>query len=287
MYVLAVDIGTTGTKAMIVDHKGSMIATAYEGYSLITPGDGYVEQNAEDWWNAFLSTSIKCIQAIDDKQNIQAISMSTQGGSLVPVDKENKPLCNAIVWMDSRGDRIRDDMLRLKEDQWFYSKSGWKLLSGLNAVKIQWLRLKQPEIFQKTYKFLTTLDYINMKLTGRYVIDPTNAGITNLMNLADKTWDKDILDFLDISSDRLPEVLPSGGVIGTITKSASELLGLDVNTLLINGGHDQYCSAVGAGAINEGDMILSTGTAWVALAISEKLFFDQVNNVSIGAHIIN
>lgn len=287
MYVLAVDVGTTGTKAMLVAHNGTVVTSAYQGYPLTTPDKGFVEQDAEDWWNAFVATSMQCIRTIADPQNIKAVSMSTQGGSLVPVDEHDKPLCPALVWMDSRGSRIREDMLRSRNDEWFYSRTGWKLLSGLNAVKIEWMRCSQPEIFRRTRKFLTTLDYINMKLTGRYVIDPTNAGITNLMNVTKKEWDKDILDDLGIRSDQLPEILPSGSVIGKLSKEASGLLGLDTATVLVNGGHDQYCSAVGAGAIHDGDMILSTGTAWVALAISAKPLFNEETGVSIGAHILD
>ncbi len=287
MYVLGVDVGTTGTKAMIVDQDGSVVSTAYEGYGLITPREGYVDQNAEDWWKAFVSTSRKCIDSIRDKHNIRAISISSQGGSLVPVDENGHPLCNALVWMDSRAADIRDEILASGKDAWFYNKTGWKLSSGLNAVKILWLKRNQPEIFRKTCKFLSTIDYVNMKLTGRYAIDPTNAGMTQLMNVTDKDWDKDILDYLEIDRETLPEIIPSGDVIGTLTLDASRILGLEEKTLLVSGGHDQYCAATGAGALNDGDIILSTGTAWVALAISEKTHFDEATAISIGSHIVD
>ena len=286
MYVLGVDIGTTGTKAMIVDDNGRIAASAYQGYPLITAGEGFVEQNAEDWWDAFVSTSRQCISKIEDRHNIIALSISSQGASMVPVDKNNLPLCNAIVWMDSRGNGIKDEMLKSKTEEWFYNRTGWKLLPGLCTVKIRWLRENRPDIFNSTCKYLTTMDYINFKLTGRYVIDPTNASITQLMNTARKEWDKDILGFLDIGSDKLPELLPTGSVVGKLTGNAAGILGLDINTTVINGGHDQYCAAIGAGAFNDGDIILSTGTAWVVLAISDKLDFDEVTNISIGPHTI-
>ena len=287
MYVLGVDVGTTGTKAMVVDHNGRIIASAYKGYPLITSGEGFVEQSAEDWWDAFVATSRQCISKIEDTHNIRAVSISSQGASMVPVDENNLPLCNAMVWMDSRGNSIKDEILKSKTDGWFYSKTGWKLLSGLNTVKIKWLGENQPDIFNKTHKYLTTMDYVNFKLTGRYVIDPTNASITQLMNATRKEWDGDILDYLNIGREKLPELLPSGSVVGNLSRDAADILGMDVNTPVINGGHDQYCAAIGAGALNDGDIILSTGTAWVVLAISNKLHFDEVTNISIGPHVID
>jgi sugar (pentulose or hexulose) kinase len=285
MYVLGVDVGTTGTKAMLIDQNGSVVATAYKGYPLITPREGYVDQKAEDWWDAFVSTSRQCIDKVTNKQDVLAVSLSTQGGSMVPIDKENNPLCDSLVWMDSRGAAIEDELREAGKDSWFYLKTGWKLSSGLFAVKILWLKQNRPDVFHATHKYLSTLDYVNMKLTGKYVIDPTNAGITQLMNLQKREWDPEILDFLGITKDLLPEILPSGAVVGNLTSEAAKALDLPMSTVVVNGGHDQYCAATGAGALHDGDVIVSTGTCWVALAISSKLRFDEVTHIAVGAHI--
>ena len=135
----------------------------------------------------------------------------------------------------------------------------------MNLLQIKWIRDNEKEVFDNTYKFLSTVDFINAKLTGSYVIDYTNAGITQLMNLQEGKWDRDILQIAGINEDRLPEILPTGVEVGKLTARAAEELGLNTSVKIINGGHDQYCAAIGSGTINEGDVLLSTGTAWVVL----------------------
>lgn len=285
MYILGVDIGTTGTKAMLVRDDGRIICRAYKGYPLISLKENCVEQNAEDWWSTLVYAVNECTKELDDKHAVKAISVSAQGGSMVPMDENGACLRNAMVWMDTRGSAEVDTLLSIKGEDWFYAKTGWKLAIGLNAVKIAWLKKNERNIFNKTAKYITTLDYINYKLTGKYVIDPTNAAMTQLMDVSGKAWDHELLELLDIHEDQLPEICSSGSVLGHLTQNTAELLGLDKTVVVVNGGHDQYCGAVGAGAIHEGDILLSTGSAWVVLGISQKPLFENHTYVSVGRHI--
>jgi Sugar (pentulose and hexulose) kinases len=285
MYILGVDIGTTGTKAMLVSQDGRILSRSYKGYPLMAVRENYVEQNAEDWWNTFLYTVNECTKDIADKCEIKALSISSQGGSMVPVDVNGNCLRNAIVWMDSRGVKEKESFLKYNNDDWFYNKTGWKLGTGLNIVKIQWIKNNENDIYKRTYKFLTTIDYVNYKLTGNYIIDPSNAAMTQLMNVTKQEWDGELLELLGIDNEKLPEIYPSGKVIGHLTEEAAGLLGLDSSISVVNGGHDQYCAAVGAGAVNEGDILLSTGSAWVVLGITKNPIFDRNTYVSPGRHI--
>lgn len=286
MYVLGIDVGTTGTKSMLISQKGEIISSAYKGYQLTKPGKSQVEQRAEDWWDALVETVRKCTNSINDKQNIIAMSLSTQGGSLVPVDVNGTPLSNVIVWMDKRAIAQRQDLLASHGKEFFYEKTGWGLSAGGNLVQIRWIRDNNKELFSKTYKFLSTIEYINFKLTGKYVIDPTNGGMTNLMNINTGTWDPELVCAAGIEIDKLAEVMDSGAEIGTLTHVAASELGLDKSVKVINGGHDQYCTAVSAGAFSTGQVFLATGTAWVILGTFKEPIYDNVTHIAPGRHIV-
>ncbi len=285
MYIIGTDIGTTGTKSMLVGKDGRIVKTAYKGYGIIKPGPGAVEQDAAEWWKALVTTVRECAAAVHDPGQISGISLSAQGGSLVAVDGKGDPLDNAIVWMDSRCDAQQKRLLKEYNQDYFYLKTGFRLGSRLNMLQIMRLKDERRDIFDKTYKFLSTVDFINHKLTGSYIIDHTNAGITQLFNLNAKKWDNELLSIAAISEGRLAEISESGAAIGCLTTSAAAGLGLPAGIKVFSGGHDQYCAALGAGAVRKGDVLLSTGTAWVVLGINDSPMFDHTTYPYIGRHI--
>lgn len=287
MYILGIDVGTTGTKTMLLNDKGRVLGSSYKGYKLINPGPNRVEQRAEDWWDALVYTVRECTSNLPDKHNISSMAISSQGSSLVPVDVYGAPMQNVIVWMDNRGENQLHHMLKQNSDEFYYRKTGWKMSTWGNAIQIKWLSDNEKEVFNKAYKFLSTMDFINMKLTGSFVIDPTNAAITQLMDISTGKWDETILSTVGIGTDKLPEILKSGTVIGNLTSEAAAELGLDTSVKVVNGGHDQYCVAAGTGTVNEGDLILSTGTAWVIFGVFASPPFDSNNYIAPGPHIID
>ena len=147
----------------------------------------------------------ECISDISDKENILALSISSQGGSLLPVDEDGNPLSNVIVWMDKRGIQQQKGLLKLHNNDFYYKKTGWKLSTGGNLVQIRWLKENRPDIFERTHKFLSTIDYINYMLTGDYIIDPTNAAMTNLL-IFKEIWDDALLNAAGIQEQRLPGI---------------------------------------------------------------------------------
>lgn len=284
--LLGIDIGTTGTKCIAADTEGSIIASAYKGYKLYNDGPGRVEQDAGDWWEAVVYTVRECVRKTG-ADNIKAVALSSQAGSMLPVDEAGVPLRRAISWMDTRGEKQREELNCGKPEGYYYNLTGFNLSDGGNLIQIKWLRDHEPGIFEKTCKFLSTIDYVNYKLTGNYVIDVTSAAMTQLLDINNKCWDKGILLDLGIDEKRLPGITDSGEMIGCLERDAAERLGLSEATWVVSGGHDQYCAALGSGAINDGDAILSTGTAWVVLCISGKPWQDAESNFYRGRHVAN
>ena len=191
-YLIGIDVGTTGTKSMLFSDSGRIISHAYSEYPCQTPGTGMVEQNAEDWWRAVVKTVRAITADPQTAKNVAAISLSLQGGTFVPVDRQYRPLHPAIVWSDKRCERQRQAFLQAFGPEYVYQKTGWHLGPGLNAMQIAWFRENYPDLFEKTFLFLSVPDYISLRLTGRPVVDISDVGINQLADIRTGHYDKAI-----------------------------------------------------------------------------------------------
>ena len=282
-YLLGIDVGTTGTKTMLFRSDGVLVKHAYQGYPMYTPAVNYSEQDAEDWWNAVCQT-VRSVCADIDVSKVAAISLSLQGGTMVAVDENMVPVRRAMVWNDNRCTAEQEAYLReVGTAHTMYEKTGWNLGAGLPALEIRWMKDHEPELFEKTAMFLSVPDYISVKMTGIAAVDPSNLGINQLGNLCRGGYDQDLLRFAGITEEKLPKIVASGAVIGHLTEAAAEALGLTTSTVLVAGAHDQYAVALGAGAVNGGDILIGSGTCWVVTAIGNEPAFDTGLAQSISA----
>jgi sugar (pentulose or hexulose) kinase len=284
--LLGIDVGTTGAKSILLDEGGRIVCSSYKKYGRSCTENGHVEQDAEDWWKALSYTVRECIKDLKSKDEVKAISLSTQGGSMVPVDADGDPLAHAVTWMDTRGAEQHNSLLKLNGEDFYYLRSGWRLSNSFNLVQIAWLRDNVPEVFQRAAKFLSTIDFINKRLTGEFRVDPTSAGMTQLFNIIEQKWDERIIALAGLSRERLPEIINSGEVVGTLSSNAALELGLPKTVRVVSGGHDQYCAALGAGAIDAGDVLLSTGTSWVILAVTDHPVLNTEFYPAPGRHVV-
>ena len=283
-YILGIDVGTTGTKTILFTSSGKLCNKAYRSYPLSTPALGMSEQNAEDWWQAVCETVRELCNDHGISKNVAAISLSTQGGTLVPTDNDGNALRPAIVWSDMRAEKQKEAFVQdFGGDDIMYNITGWHLCNKLPAMTIRWLSENEPEIFSKAAYFLTVPDYLSMKLTGIPAVDISNAGINQLCNIKEQIYDKGLLDFCGVSENQLPKIVSSGNVIGHLTENAAKALGLTTETVLVAGAHDQYAVALGSGAIKAGDILIGSGTCWVITSISDSPDFDSGLSQSVSA----
>jgi len=285
--LLGLDVGTTATKALLIDINGKTIASSSHTYGLITPHKDWVEQDPNDLWKGVTTTIRKVLEHLKPEDRVLALSLSTQGGTTIPVDADYQPVSNAISWMDHRAYEQAEQIRNSLDESKMYEVTGWDIYDGLPLLHIVWLRQNTPEIFKSTKHFLFVNDYIIQRLTGKTCMDPSNAGITQLYNIATGQWDKDMLEIAEITPDQLSPMQKSGFVVGNVTKEASKETGLSESTIIVNGAHDQYCAALGSGVIEPGDVMLSCGTAWVILGVMDKLRLDPKRRLSISPHIIS
>ncbi|NLE44981.1 MAG: hypothetical protein GX620_09700 [Chloroflexi bacterium] len=284
--LLGLDVGTTATKALLFDLCGHVVASASYQYGLITPHEGWVEQDPEDLWRGVVETTRAVARDLRPEDRVLALSQSSQGGTTIPVDADGCPTYNAISWMDQRAviqaDRLRDEW----GDEFVRATTGWAPFSGLPLQHIAWLRDNRPDVFEASRYFLFVNDFIGYRLTGEFCMNPSDASITQLFNIAEVDWDDRLLTSAGIRRDQLSPVHESGHVVGHITRAASEATGLPTSVLVANGAHDQYCAAVGIGVYHPGRVMLSSGTAWVILAVPENIDIGLGTGMSMSCHAV-
>lgn len=244
MHYIGIDIGTTGCKAVITNEKSQILCEDYIEYSLIIPSEKEVEQDAELWWEL-------CCRAVRHvvensgvaRQTIQALSISSQGISFVPIDREGKVLCHAISWLDTRAEMEAMEISRLLPPEEIFRITGKKSNAAYMLPKLLWLRSHRPDIWKRTYKVLMAHDFLVFRMTGNFITDPTMASGTMLYDITKNEWAQTLLDIFEIDIALLPKIVNAGEWAGTLTKDAAERMGLSAEMPVIVGGQDQKVSA--------------------------------------------
>lgn len=273
MICIGLDIGSTAVKAVAVDGAGRIRSRGKCAYPTLTRG-AESTQRAYDWWSAAITAVRQTVAGLDTPDKVAAISTSSQGGSILAADSNYIPICDAMTWMDRRAVKESEELAAAFGDS-VYRMCGWRSAPSDCASKLLWMRRNKPEIFGRAAYFLTTEEYINYRLSGNAVTDPTGAAITRLYNINSGAWDARMLDCIGLDAGRLPRVLPAGTFIGGLTPGAADELGLDTGVAVYNGAHDQYCASIGSGVTKPGELLLATGTAWVIFGVTDSLSFNE------------
>ncbi len=285
--LLGLDVGTTATKALLFDRQANVVAEATQEYGLLTPREGWVEQDPEELWQGVVQATREVTRALGPGDCVVALGQSSQGGTTVPVDADFRPTRDAISWMDGRATaQVQQAKETLGADV-VYRTTGWHLYQGLPLQQLAWLRQNEPDTFAVTERFLFVSDLVNYRLSGELAMDPSNASITQLLNVASGDWDDTLLDYVGVRREQLSPVYPSGAVIGRLTAEASALTGLPQGLPIVNGAHDQYCAAVGLGVTAPGQVMLSCGTAWIVLAVPQTLNVGLESGLDISCHAVD
>jgi len=288
MPLIGLDIGTTGCKCTVFDYEGNINSYAYKEYSIECPSPGRFELNPLTVWDGVKEVIVK---ALDGKLYTEAtaIAVSSFGESAVPVDRNGNILYNSILYTDSRG----SDEIRLLEKKLgarkIMSITGLPVHSMYTLGKLMWVKKHLPDLHKNTWKYLLYQDFIVYRLTGLPVIDYSLASRTMAFHVISKQWDASILDEAGISPDVFSEPKPSGVAVEKIKKEIAQELGLPLGTLVVTGGHDQACAALGAGIINENEAVDGIGTAdCITTSFCRPVLNDIMlqNNFNCEPHII-
>lgn len=287
MYLLGIDVGTTGTKTLLIDESGAVISSATRTYPLSTPRPLWAEQDPEDWWQAAIST----IQAVLRDSNvspsdIKGIGLTGQMHGAVFLDEVNRVLRPSILWCDQRTGAECDWIMEQIGVDKVVELTSNPVLTGFTAPKIVWLRSNEPDVYAKVRKVLLPKDYIRFRLTGEFATEVSDASGTSLFNVAKRAWADEMLDGADIPREWMPKAYESPEISGRITEGAASLTGLSVGTPVVGGGGDQAAGAVGNGVVETGIVSSTVGTSGVVFAFADEPVVDPELRVHTFCHAV-
>jgi len=286
-HLLGIDVGTSGTKALICDEKGTVLASETVEHPSYHPKPLWSEQQPKDWWQSTVGSINKALAAagISGKQ-ISAVGLSGQMHGAVFLDKDNKVLRPAILWNDQRTAEECDEMTaRVGRDR-LLALTCNPALTGFTAPKILWVRKHEPKVYERAGKVLLPKDYIRFRLTGVFATEVSDASGTLLLDVPKRRWSSDVLSALQIDASLLPECFESPEVSGKITSAAAAETGLAEGIPVVGGGGDQAAGAVGNGIVKHGVISATLGTSGVVFAFSDDVQTDPQGRVHTFCHAV-
>ena len=263
-YLLGMDLGTTNIKGIISDQEGNIEAVATASNELIHPAPGLVEQNANDWWKNIASVFWSLTRQVPEEviKNIRGICISSQTVTMLPVDKNGKPLRNALIWMDGRSGKEVSEIISSVGLPEFVRITGGQPDMAFLPNKILWFKKNEPELFGQTWRFLQASSYANFKLTGNMTMDVDQAIKSQCLDINTMQWSKPIGDAIGIDlNDYLPQPQGVDTVIGYVTKEAAEETGLVSGIPVVCGASDAVASMYALGLSRPGEAGESSGTS--------------------------
>lgn len=287
VYLLGIDIGTSGTKTVLFDKEGHTIASALEEYPLYQPYLGWAEQEPEDWWNAVHRTISQVIKKANiSPEDIKGIGLSGQMHGLVMLDENNEVIRPSIIWCDQRTEKQCAYMTEVVGREKLIDITGNPAITGFTASKILWVMQNEPENYKKTKCILLPKDYIRFKLTGEFATEVSDASGMQLIDIEKRNWSNELLELLDINKSLLAKVYESYEVTGHVTEFVSQLTGLEVGTAVVGGAGDQAAGAIGNGIIKEGIISSTIGSSGVVFAHTDRAVKDVEGRIQTFCHAV-
>lgn len=286
-FLLGIDIGTQGTKVIVIDSTGQVVSTAQVSYPFDSPKPGWTEQSPSLWWDAVVTCLNMLWEKGIDSTAIRAVGTAGQMHSLVILDDQDNPIRPAILWNDGRTKAECKEMEEIIGADRLFKAVQNPILPGFTAPKLLWLKKNEPHHFSRIKKMLMPKDYIVYELTGNYSADVTDASGTCLMNVRKREWAWDIIKDLDFPKEWFPSVCESKEVIGKISEKAGRLTGLPVGIPVVAGAGDNAAAALGNGIFEEkkGNISIGTsGTVFIPLKELPYIQRDEANTLHLFCH---
>ena len=286
---IGVDIGTSGTKSLIMDEHGTILAESTAEYPIHMPKPLWTEQDPEDWWQAVKKT-IKAVVKTSKakKSDIKAIGLSGQMHGSVFLNKKGAVIRPALLWNDQR---------TVAECEEITTKAGGRealikmvanpALTGFTAPKLLWLRNREPKNYDALTHLLLPKDDVRRRLTGVFATDASDASGMLLLDVKNRTWSRELLGKLDIDPSILAPVFESEQVTGTLLPNVAAELGLSSDCKVVGGAGDCAAGAVGNGIVKQGVLTASLGTSGVMFCHSDEPQYDAQGRLHTFCHAVH
>jgi xylulokinase len=286
-YMLGLDVGTSGVKAVLVSEDGVVIAAATQEYPSSTPLPLWSEQNPADWWRSSRHALKQVVtEAGVPGEAILGLGLTGQMHGSVFLDERNAVIRPAILWNDGRTEPQCEQITQRIGEGKLIQISGNPALTGFQAPKVLWLREHEPENYNRVQHLLLPKDYIRLQLTGDYATDASDAAGTLLLDIARRKWSNEILDALEIPGTWLPRVYESTEATGHLNSTVAGELGLPPGVQVIAGASDNAAAATGTGVIREGIISSSIGTSGVLFAHIDNILLDPQGRLHTFCHAV-
>jgi xylulokinase len=268
MSLMGVDIGSSRCKAVVFAADGNVLAEAAEDYAPQFPAPSHVEMDPDGLWRAVAASIKSAADGSDDP--VQAIGLSSHGESFVPVDDSGNPLAPAIMNADNRAAEEAEWWKEQLGREHIFQTTGMIVHPMYPMPKLRWLRIHEPELFERAARFVSVSDYVLLKLGLQPQIAYPLACRFMAFDVRQLRWDDEILAAAELSAERLPPPVPAGTAAGRLSRTAAADLGLQPDVLVVVGGHDQPNGALGMGAIAPGMVTDSLGTWECLVAVADE-----------------
>jgi len=285
---LGIDIGTGGTRALLVDERGKIRASATAPHEdMLMERPLWAEQRPHNWWDAALEAIRGALaRAQISGREVRGIGLSGQMHGLVILDKDNEVIRPSLIWCDQRSQAQVDYVNRAVGSAKILSYTANPVLTGFTLPKLLWVRDHEPENYARVRKMLLPKDYVRFQLTGEFATEVSDASGTALFDVVRREWSSPMIDALSLDPAILPECHESVAITGAISASVAGVTGLAPGTPVVGGGADQASSAVGNGIVEPGAVSCTLGTSGVVFAHLEQVAYDPLGRVHTFCHAV-
>jgi len=286
--VLGIDVGTGGTRALLLDPAGRVLGAATaEHAEMASPQLGWAEQDPRDWWRAARVAIEECLTAAGATgADVSAVGLSGQMHGLVLLDAAGEVVRPALLWCDQRTEKECREITERVGAKRLIELVANPALTGFTLPKIWWVRKHEPELWSRVRSIMLPKDYVRFKLTGARATDVADASGTLLFDVVKRRWSVEMLEASDLKAEILPEVFESPEITGRVTKNGAAASGLREGTPVVAGGGDQAAGAVGMGIVAPGNVSATIGTSGVVFAATSDPVVEPKGRIHTFCHAI-
>ncbi len=288
MKLIGIDVGTGGSRALVVDEGGRVVASAtVEHEPFASPQTGWAEQDARDWWRAGREAVRRVLSTEGvSADDIACVGLTGQMHGAVLLDERDEPLRPSIIWCDVRThEQCRALTERVGAERLIQLVSN-PALEGFTLPKMLWVREREPEVWGRVRSVLLPKDYVRLRLTGEKATDVADASGMLLFDVTHRRWSEEMLEITGLDRSLLPRVYESQEVTGRISSEGSKATGLREGTPVVAGAGDQAAGAVGMGIVRPGAVSATIGTSGVVFAATDRPALDPKGRVHTFCHAV-
>jgi xylulokinase len=288
MFFLGIDVGTGGTRALVIDEAGRVIASATETHKdFASPEIGWAEQDPDDWWRA-CGVAVRKVLAENQLRGgqIACVGLSGQMHGAVLLDERRQPVRPALIWCDVRTEKQARELTAEIGAARLIELTSNPALTNFTLTKLLWVRENEPALWKRVRSVMLPKDYVRLRLTGERATDVADASGTLMLDVAHRRWSKEILQSVQMEESLLPDLYESPDICGQISAAGAAAIGLQIGTPVVAGAGDQAAGAIGMGIVSPGKVSATIGTSGVVFAATARPALDPKGRLHTFCHAL-